>query len=65
MINTTHDNVTFLNQINFKIPRSGVIDPETINPHDLCYKCSKHGPDYLFYKFRIKDFNDEPNFPQK
>ena len=27
-----------------EIPRSGVIDPETINYHDFCYHCSKHGP---------------------
>ena len=44
---------------------SGVIDPETINPHELCYQCSKYGPDCLFGKLRIKYFNDEPHFPQK
>ena len=42
MIDTTHNNVHFLNQIIDKISRSGVIDTETINPHDLCYQCSKH-----------------------
>ena len=36
----------FSNQINGKIPGSGVVDPETINPHDLCYQCSKPGPDF-------------------
>ena len=56
---------TFLNQIIGKIPRSGVIDPETINPCDLCYQCFKNGPDFLFGKFRIKDFNDEPHFPER
>ena len=44
---------------------SGVIDPETINPQDLCYQCCKHGPDCLFGKIRIKDFNYEPHFPNK
>ena len=53
----------FYYQINGKIPRSCVIDPETINSHDLCYECSKHGPDCLFGKLRINDFNDEPHFP--
>ena len=51
----------FSNQINGKIPGSGVVDPETINPHDLCYQCSKYGPNLLFVKLRIKDFNDEPH----
>ena len=30
-----------------------------MNPHDLCYQCSKHGPYCLFRKFMIMDFNDE------
>ena len=64
-MNTSHNNVHFLNQINGKIPRSGVIDPETINSHDFCYQCSKHGLDCLFGKLRIKYFNDEPYFPNK
>ena len=42
-----------------------MIDPETINPHDFCYQCSKHGPDCLFIKLSIKYFNDEPHFPNK
>ena len=65
MINTTHKNVHFFNQINGKIPSSGVIDPEKISYHDLCYQCYKHGPDFLFGKFRIKYFNDEPRFPER
>ena len=64
MINTTDNNEQFLNQINGKIPRSGTIDPETINPRYLFYQCSKHGPDCLFGKLRIKVFNDEPYFPE-
>ena len=47
----------FKNQTNEKIPRIDLIDIETINPHDLCYQCSKHGADFLFGKLRIKDFN--------
>ena len=54
---------TFLKKINEKISRSGVIDTETINFHDLCYQCYKHGTDCLFGKFRIKGFIDEPSFP--
>ena len=46
LINTTPKNVHFKNKINGKIPRSVVIDSETINPHDLCYQCYKHGPDF-------------------
>ena len=65
MINTTHKIYTFLNQINGKIPRSDVIDPEIINTHDLCHQCSKHGPNFLFGKSRIKDFNDKPHFPKR
>ena len=41
---------------------SGLIFPETIDTHYLFYQCSKHGPDFLFGKLRIKDFNDEPHF---
>ena len=41
---------------------AGKIDPEKINPHDVCYQCSKHGPDFLFGKLRIEDFIDEPHF---
>ena len=52
-----------LNQITGESPMSGVIDPETINTHDLCYQCSKHGPDCLLGKLRIQNFNDEPHFP--
>ena len=62
MINTSHHNVHYFNQNIGKIPRSGVIDTETINPHDLCYQCYKHGPDCLFGKLSIKDFNDEAHF---
>ena len=47
LINTSHKNVHFLNQINAKIPRIGVIGPEKINPHDFCYQCYKHDPDFL------------------
>ena len=36
-----------------------------IKPHDLCYQCSKHGPDCLFGNLRIKNFNYETPFPNK
>ena len=58
MINTTHKNVHFKNQINGKITSSGVIAQETINSHDLCYQYSKDGPDILFGKLRIRDSRD-------
>ena len=45
------------------IPRSGVIDQETINSHELYYQCSKDGPDFLFGKLRIRDSRDETHFP--
>ena len=47
------------------MPRSGVIDQETLNTHELCYQYSKHGPYFLFGKLRIKYFNDEPHFPER
>ena len=62
-INTSHKNVRFSNQIIGKITRSGLIGPETINPREFCYQISKHGPDCFFGKLWIKDFNDEPHFP--
>ena len=65
MIYNTHNNVHFLNQINGKIPRNGVIDKNTINPHDLYYQCSKDGPDFLFVKLGIRDCGYEPLFPEK
>ena len=58
LINTLQKNVHFKNHTNGKISNSGLI-----NPHELCYHCSKHGPDFLFGKSRNKDFNDEPHFP--
>ena len=63
LIDTSHKNAHFFNQIIGEIPGSGVTDPETINPHDFCYQFSKHSPDFLFGKLCIKDFNDEPHFP--
>ena len=53
------------NKINGKIPRGGVIEQETINTNDLCYQCSKDGPDFLFGKSSIRDSRDKPNFLQK
>ena len=55
MIDTTNKNVHFLNQINGKITRCGVIYQQTINPHGLCYQCSKDGPEFLLVKSRIRD----------
>ena len=46
MIDTANKNVYFLNQMNGNITRSDVIYQQTINPHDLCYQCSKDGPDF-------------------
>ena len=63
-LNTTLNNVHFFNQINGKITSSGVINPETINPHDFFHECSKHGPDFVFGKLRIKAFSHEPYFPE-
>ena len=65
LVNTSQTNVHFLNQMNGKFPRRGVIDQETININDLCYQCYKHGPDCLFGKLRMNNFNDEPHFPNK
>ena len=64
MINNTHKNVHILDKINDKIPRSIVNDTETVITHDLCYRCSKYGPDYLFGKLSIKYSNDTPHFPE-
>ena len=35
-----------------------------LDPRGLCYQCFQHGPDFLFGKLSIKDFNDEPHFPE-
>ena len=45
-----------LNQNNWEISGSGVIGQETINPHDLCSKFPKDGPDFLFGELRIRYF---------
>ena len=60
MINTTHNKVDFKNKINGGITSSGVIDQESINPHELCYQYSKYGPDFLFGKLGIIDSRDQP-----
>ena len=65
MIDTIHKNVTFLDQINGKIFRSGVIDQHTINSHDLWYQCSKAFPDFLFGKFSIRDTRYRTHVPAK
>ena len=65
LINTSHNNIRFKNQTNGEIPRIGEIDLETMGSHDFCYQCYKHGPDSLFGKLRIKDFNYEPHFSDK
>ena len=65
MINATHKNVHFLNQVNGGITRIGLIDPETINNSDLCYHYYKRGPDFLWGKLRIKDLYAEPHFPER
>ena len=54
-----------LNQIIGKISRSCVTDQEKINTNDLYYQCSKHGPDCLFGKFRIKDLMMNHILPNK
>ena len=48
-----HAKTLILNQINGNMPRSGVIDQETINPHDLCYQCPKDGPDFYLVSLGI------------
>ena len=64
LIHTTHK-MQILNQNNEEIPKSAFMGLETINPHYLCHQCSKHGPDCLFIKLIIKDFNDEPHFLER
>ena len=51
--------------MNGKITRNDVIYQKTVNPHDLCYQCSKYGPEYLFGKLRIRDCRDKPYFSGK
>ena len=63
IIDIAHNNAHFLNKINSKIPSSGVTDQLTKNPHDLCYQCSKDGPNFLFGTLSIRGSGDEPHFP--
>ena len=65
MIDNTHKNVRLVNQINGKILRNGAIYQKIINPRDLCYQCSKDGPDFLFGKLIIRDSRYEPCFTAK
>ena len=65
MIDNTHNNVRLVNQINGVIPRNGAIYQKIINPHELCYQCSKDGPDFLFGKLIIRDSRYEPCFTAK
>ena len=64
LINTKNKNVHFYNQTNVNITRSGVINQETINTHDLCYQCSKDVPDFLFGRFSNRYSRDEPHLQQ-
>ena len=34
LINTTHENIHFLNQVKGEIPICGIIEPKTLNKHD-------------------------------
>ena len=65
MINTTHKNSCFNNQLKGNIPISSVVDQQTINPHNLFYQCSKYSPEFLFGKLRIRGSRYEPCFPPK
>ena len=65
MIDTTHNNIHFSNQIIRRITRSGVIDQEKINLSDLCYQCYRFVSEFLFGKLRIRDYREEPHFPAK
>ena len=65
MVDTTQNNFHSKNQINGNISRSGAIDQESINPHNLCYQCYKYGTYFLFSKLRIRDIKYEPCFPVK
>ena len=55
----------FGKQLKGGIPRSLIIDQKTINKHDLCYQCSKDGPEFLFGNLSIGDSRGEPYFPAK
>ena len=55
LINTTHENVYFWNQVKWNIHRSGKIDWKTTNQNYLCYQFSKDGPDHLLGNSRIRD----------
>ena len=65
MIDNTHKNIRFLNQIDGNITSTGVIDQIIINTRELCYQCSKHDPNFLSGKFRIRDYRYKPCFPVK
>ena len=65
IIDTTHNHIHFLNQINGKSPRSVVIDQQTINILDVQYHCYIYGSDFLFVKLRIRYCRNEPHFPAK
>ena len=64
-IDTTHDNIHFLNQMNGKIPRSGVIDQQRIIPHELCYQCSKDGQDFYLSSWGLGIVDMNHAFMQK
>ena len=51
-------------QINGKIPSSGVIDKQIINPHELFYQCSKYGPEFYLVNWGLGILETNYIFPR-
>ena len=65
LVNTTYENVQFLNQVSGKILRCGRIDPKTLNKHDLFYQCYIDPPILLFGNLRMKGKRGKTTPPVK
>ena len=63
LINATHDNIIYLNQINGNIHISRKYYKATINNNDSFYQCYKYDPYFLFRNLRIRDIKYETYFP--
>ena len=65
IIYTTPEGDNFLNKLNLRVSREGIIDPRTKNKHYLCYQCSINGIHLLVGNLKIRDKRDEPFLPTK
>ena len=58
-------NFNLFNRVKVDVPGGGIIDPKTVNKHNLCYQCSVCVTYLPFGNLIIRDKIYEPYFSMK